>query len=372
MTSQLVQIAALTLSLLLNSGIRTFHSSYPYFKSGTRLEMPKPPPLLFTNPVIDRDLPDPGVLIDYPANDRWRVQFWMTHTTGKVPGCPIWSSPDLVHWKFKTHALTPENTPSWVKNRLWAPELHKVDDLYILLFTAGNADGRLCIGAATAKSALGPYEVRKEPLIGDEVQGAIDPTLFQDTGIGGKKRVYLIWKTDGNATGQPCRLLAQQMDPKHPGTEFARGSHPVELMASHSQGWEGGIIEAPELAKVNGKYYLFYSGNGYASNYAEGVARSESLLGPYERCPNNPIMHGNKQWANPGHAMFFQDTAGNWWHQYHAYHRDKMEAGRVQMLDRVYFDASDGWPHIGLNGTPSSNAQPAPIVDSENHKSSRP
>ena len=202
MTSQLVRSVIIAVFLLLNSGFHIFRTSQPELKISSRPAMSDTPPqVLFTNPVIDRDMPDPGVLVDYPRAGQGNVKYWMTHTTGRVPGCPIWSSKDLIHWKFETHALTPENTPSWVKNRLWAPELHKVGDLYILLFTAGNREGRLCIGSATAKSPLGPWVVRKDPLIGNEVQGAIDPTLFQDNDTEGSKKVYVIWKTDGNATG---------------------------------------------------------------------------------------------------------------------------------------------------------------------------
>ena len=44
--------------------------------------------------------------------------------------------------------------------------------------------------------------------------------------------------------------------------------------------WEGGVVEAPFMWKHDGRYYLFYSGNGYGGDkYAVGFATSTSLFG---------------------------------------------------------------------------------------------
>ena len=305
----------------------------------------------YTNPIIDVDMPDPGVLRDGGI-------YWMTHTMGRIPACPLWRSTDLVNWKFHTHLLTPQNAPSWVHNRFWAPEIHKAGARYILLYTAGDKNGHLCIGSAHCNTIDGAYNTSEHPLLDGARMGVIDPTLFvEDDG-----RVYLFWKTDGNDVGKPCGLYVQEMDRKDPGVRFAAGSEPILLLTSHANGWENGIIEGPEIVKRNGWYYLFYSGSGFSSSYAEGVARSRHVTGPYQRCPANPLLKSNNRWINPGHGAFVRDDDGNVWHYYHAYHADNPAHGRVQLLDRVYFDSPDDWPHIGADGTPGTVPFPCPKV----------
>jgi len=305
----------------------------------------------FVNPVNDRDMPDPGVLLDGHV-------YWMTHTMGRLPACPLWSSTDLIHWRFERHLLDATNAPAWVHDRFWAPELHRVAKRYILLYTSGDRQGRLCIGSAVADAVTGPYHTPPDPLVSTPEMGVIDPTLFEDS----DRRVYLLWKDDGNALGKSCHIFLQEMDGKELGIRLAPGTKPTTLLTSNPDGWEGGIIEGPELIKHAGWYYLFYSGNGFSHNYAEGVARSRSISGPYERCPANPILRANAVWVNPGHGAFITDRKGDWWHLYHAYHKADMQRGRVQLLDRVRFGTEGDWPVIGTDGSPTVGEQPVPPV----------
>jgi beta-xylosidase len=105
---------------------------------------------------------------------------------------------------------------------------------------------------------------------------------------------------------------------------------------------------------------MFYSGNGCCGtgcNYALGVARSERLLGPWEKNPANPILAGNEQWRCPGHGSVVQDTAGQDWLLYHAYAADGFVAtGRMGLLDRVTWDTITGWPSINAGKGPSVTA----------------
>lgn len=306
-------------------------------------------PHTYTNPVNDKDMPDPGVLQDGNV-------YWMTHTMGSVPSCPLWKSTDLVHWTFVKHMMDESNRPPWVKDRFWAPELHKVGSTYILIFTSGDVTGHLCIGMATAPAVTGPYTFQQTPLVRDEAVGVIDPTLFQDT----DRKNYLIWKDDGNAIGRPCHLFLRELD--RTGTAFTPGSTVQTLLTSQPTGWENNLIEAPEMIKHGRWYYLFYSGNHFTDGYAVGVARSEHPTGGFERCPQNPILHGNAVWINPGHGSFVQDAKGTVWHLYHAYHADDRRRGRVQLLDRIDWDRLPGWPAFGNDGTPSITPQPTPAT----------
>lgn len=48
------------------------------------------------------------------------------------------------------------------------------------------------------------------------------------------------------------------------------------VLISNDQAWEGNIVEAPFMWQQDSKYYLFYSGNAYASpDYGVGYAVSD-------------------------------------------------------------------------------------------------
>ena len=55
---------------------------------------------------------------------------------------------------------------------------------------------------------------------------------------------------------------------------------PLARLFKNDLSWEGSIVEAPFLWKHNGRYYLFYSGNGYGSaEYAIGYAVADAVAG---------------------------------------------------------------------------------------------
>ena len=60
---------------------------------------------------------------------------------------------------------------------------------------------------------------------------------------------------------------------------------PLAQLIKNDQAWEGTVVEAPYLWKHEGRYYLFYSGNGFGSaQYAIGYAMSDHVAG--DACPN--------------------------------------------------------------------------------------
>lgn len=309
----------------------------------------------YTNPIIDRDLPDPAVI---EANGA----YWMTHTMGGPDeGWPLYRSDDLVHWRFDRHLLTPANKGAWMQNDFWAPEIHRVGAHWVLTFTARSREtGHLCIGIATAPSIGGPYAVQPAPLVSDTV-AVLDSHLFQD----GDGSIYLLWKRDSDAgRGVGGAIFARRMNAA--GTEFAPGSPTIKLLEGSESAkdpaaaWERGLVEAPWMVKRGGYYYLFYSGAFIDTSYALGVARSTSPTGPFTRCPGNPILRSNAAWGGPGHGAFLKDRAGVEWHLYHARHQARPDYGRVQLLDRLYWTGD--WPAFGDGGTPSASPQPAPQV----------
>jgi beta-xylosidase len=293
----------------------------------------------YVNPAVGFNCPDPGVL-----NDDGR--FYMVCTGGRFP---IRVSDNLILWEDTGAAILPGGSAAWSANgkRNWAPEIHRVGDRYVAYFTAVNGADVLSIGAAWADSPLGPYTDRGGPLVEDP-QGVIDATYFRDPGDGAH---YLLYKIDGNAHGQPTPILIRKLAAD--GLSFAGA--PVEILRNDSGSWEGGVVEAPWLVKRNGTYYLFYSGNVYDGRYRTGVARADSLVGPYQK-HGAPILANDDTWMGPGHGSVVSVNGGDLF-VYHAW-RVSDGKGRFVLVDLI--DWVDGWPTIN-DGTPSDDYMPWPL-----------
>ncbi|HEX5871209.1 MAG TPA: family 43 glycosylhydrolase, partial [Longimicrobium sp.] len=142
-------------------------------------------------------------------------------------------------------------------------------------------------------------------------------------------------------------------------------------------------IEAPHILKVNGRYYLICAEGGTAEQHSEVVFRADSVWGPYEPGPRNPILtqrHLDPARPNPitttGHADFVRTPAGEWWAVFlgvRPYRGDHYNNGRETYLLPVRW-TDDGWP-VMLAGTdtvphlragPSLPRHPAPTPTAGN------
>ncbi len=308
-------------------------------------------PQSYTNPTQDADWPDPTIV-------RVGDTFYMSHTTGGPDfGNPLYSSKDLTNWTFVKNLLTPENKPAFMRSEFWAPEIHRVNGKFVLVTTStSSVTNRLTIAIAQSDAIDGTYTYQDQPIVSDGVS-VLDPSIFQDD----DGRVYLLWKRDadrGGGVGGSIRI--REMNAA--GTAFADGSAERVLLASdvgQGQPFERGLVEAPEMIKRGGQYYLFYSGGFIDDSYRVGVARGGNLTDPFERNPANPIVANNATWNGPGHGQPFADADGTEYFYYHAHHGDpNAVGGRVQVMDRIEF--VDGWPTFGNGGTVSTAPQTAP------------
>lgn len=74
--------------------------------------------------------------------------------------------------------------------------------------------------------------------------------------------------------------------------------------------------EGPHLYKRNGWYYLLIAEGGTHSGHMVTLARSKHVWGPYESCPNNPVLtaRGTDEYVQyTGHCELFEDEQGQWW-----------------------------------------------------------
>lgn len=294
---------------------------------------------LYANPVVATDCPDPGVVHD-------GTQYVMACTGG---GFPLRTSEDLVHWTPAGRIFAEGSLPAWAVSHFWAPEIHRVDDRFVAYFSARHADGSYALGAATASSALGPYTDIGRPLLHDPTPGVIDVHFFEAPD--GAR--YLTWKVDGNDVGAPTPIYIQPLE-----TDGITLTGTRREILRNDRAWEGAVVEGQWMIHHEGTYYLFYSGNAYAtSRYGVGVARASDPLGPFEKL-GSPILTSNDAFHGPGHGSVVTGPSGDLVHVYHSWLAGQAGGGpgRVVLVDRIAW--IDGWPR--MNASPSPRSQPMP------------
>ncbi len=289
----------------------------------------------YENPVIPGNFPDPSVI-------RVGADYYATTTTGGwSPEFPILHSTDLINWKIVGAVF--DEKPKWAKNDFWAPEIVADKGRFFVYYTARRDEGKdkkgtLCVAVAVADKPDGFWH-DKGTLVCQKL-GSIDPDFARDE----NGKPFLIWKEDGNDQQQPTWLYAQELDES--GTRLMGKPH---QLFRNTAAWEGGVIEGAYILRRGEYFYLFYSGNaccGRACDYALGVARSKTLLGKWEKNPNNPILPANETWQCPGHGSIVETPDNRAFLLYHAYQKNPVgfTIGREALLDEVKF--ADGWATI--------------------------
>lgn len=193
--------------------------------------------------------------------------------------------------------------------------------------------------------------------LGPTQGGDIDPHIFTDRD--GSR--YLVWKSDDNRLGFPVtHIWAVQVNISSVGVVLI--GKPQVLLDSTELWWAaidyidgGSLIEGPEIIYRDPYYYLFYAAAAYCSpSYSEGVARSKSVLGPYEKL-HIPLLstgivgsvNGTKL-IGPGHASFIQfpgaDPQNEWMAVWHASFAGEA-CVRTAFVSYLQWGIDD-WPYV--------------------------
>src|SRR5262249_48938445 len=146
---------------------------------------------------------------------------------------------------------------------------------YYIYYVARQRGGPLSVAVATADKPSGPY-TDHGPIVA-QPQGSIDPAPCLDE----NGKPYLIWKDDNNSVHKTTTIWAQPLT--EDGLKLT--GQPTALIHNDTD-WEGQLVEGPYILKRGNWFYLFYSGAGCCGsgcNYAMGVARAHSLLGPWDK-----------------------------------------------------------------------------------------
>ncbi|HET9128707.1 MAG TPA: glycoside hydrolase family 43 protein [Propionibacteriaceae bacterium] len=260
----------------------------------------------YRNPVYADDFPDPSLL-------HVGSTFYAFATQGDGRNIQQLTSSDLVHWTKRADALP--SLPGWAQGgATWAPEVITVGGRYVMFYVErDSARGVQCIGRATSSRPGGPYvDSSAQPfLCQPDLGGSIDPNPVRDP----DGHLYLYWKNDGNCCGKKVQLWGQQLTP-----DAARLVGRRVPLLSNTLGWQGNLVEAPEMFVHDHAHVLFYSANDYASaNYDIGYASCAGPLGPCQDRSPVPLVASNEVAAGPGHCYPFALPDGSTWLLYHAW-----------------------------------------------------
>ncbi len=317
----------------------------------------------YSNPVLDRDFPDPAVL--RAADGFYYAYATQGEQDGRMLNIQLARSPDLMRWERVGDALPAK--PAWASKTqdFWAPHVHQADGTYFLYYSAKpdsaleDEQQGLCLAVATADQPEGPFVDIGEPLLCGQGFINIDPMAFDDPATG-KRLLY--W---GSGFGPiKVRELAEDR------ISFASDTETVDLVAVDATDDPANyqrLVEGAWVIRRDDWYYLFYSGDnccGPNAHYALMVARSRSATGPFETLAqaegvaSSVILTADERWNAVGHNAVISDEEGTDWVLYHGVDRSnprsapdaELNTRRVMLLDRIVWH--DGWPTIPGGGLP--------------------
>lgn len=278
----------------------------------------------FQNPVIREDLADPSII-------RVGNTYYATGSSYNwEPEYPIYRSEDMVNWQQVGNIF--DTRPEWTSRGFWAPELFEHNGKIYCFYSAGRkSDGKHCIGVAVADSPEGPYTDLGCSI--DSGTEQIDSYVFNDNGT-----LYISWKAHG-LDNCPIEIACSRLSDDCMRLE---GEPFVIVRDDERIGMEGQC-----MFKRGSRYYLLYSAKaccGPGSDYEVRVARAESIEGPWEKCPDNPILSGDTEEVQSiGHGSVVETPDGRLFYLSHAYlGGDAFNLGRRPFLSQLE-TTDDGW-----------------------------
>ena len=287
------------------------------------------------NPILRGFNPDPSIL-------RVGSDYYIATSTFEYhPAVRLHHSTDLAHWSTIGHALEDGFDLRGIPDSggVWAPSLSYADGLFWLAYsvvrTMDGDDKDIDNYLVTASSVTGPWS---EPVhLGSR---GFDFSFFHDPD-GTHWIVGVQWDHRPEHPSFSGLVLEQYL-PDERGTA---GETAVLYR-------EEGLVEGPNLYWIDGWYYLLIAAGGTGWNHGITLARSRTLLGPYERDAREAVLTSRDAPGHPlqkaGHGELVQTPAGDWL-LVHLASRPTLHLGerystlgRETCLQRVEFDDA-GW-----------------------------
>lgn len=189
------------------------------------------------------------------------------YATEDIRNLPIHRSKNLVDWEYVGTAFTDRTRPDFEPNGgLWAPDINKIGDKYVLYYSMSVWGGELTcgIGCATADKPEGPLRTTERCSAAMKSMYRTPSTLL-----------YRRWREEISFLGQFRGIYAIELSDD--GLSLKDGATPQQVA--------GTAYEGTYIHKKDGHYYFFASigscCEGLKSTYTTVVGRSDNLFGPY-------------------------------------------------------------------------------------------
>ncbi|MFD0686485.1 glycoside hydrolase family 43 protein [Actinomadura fibrosa] len=295
-------------------------------------------------PVVPGLHPDPSVC-------RAGSEFYLVNSSFEyAPGVPIFRSGDLRHWSPIGHVLDRPDQLELAGCRhsggVYAPTLRYHRERFWMITTnVHDQPGQVLV------TATDPAGAWSRPIRVPDADG-IDPDLaWDDAGT-----CWLTWS--GELPKGRQGIIQAVLD-----TETgALLTEPAVIW----RGTGGQFPEGPHLIRRGSTWYLFIAEGGTERGHAVTVARGPRPDGPFEPCPDNPLLTARgSAWStqSTGHADVVQRPDGSWAMVFLGV-RLRGSALCWHVLGRETFaaelDWEDGWPRLG---EPIEGDAAGPVVE---------
>lgn len=301
---------------------------------------------MIQNPILRGFCPDPSII-------RVGEDYYIATSTFEWwPGVRLFHSRDLQHWEQLPSPLRRESQLNLVgdpaSGGVWAPCLSYDGERFFLIYT----------DVKTKKGTL--YNTHNYLIHTEDIRGewsepvylnsiGFDPSLFHDT----DGRKYLINMINGFKG-----ILVQELDESY------------HLVGERKKVYGGSGLpytEGPHMYHIGKWYYLLVAEGGTGYEHCVTMARAESVWGPFETAPDNPILTSDKGNRNAlqkcGHADFVETPKGEWY-MVHLCSRplngqEWCTLGRETAIQKMEWD-QDGWLRLKSGGRYAENTTEEP------------
>lgn len=303
----------------------------------------------FCNP-LNVKIADPHIL----QTERGKHRYYLAGT-----GYQRYVSDNLVHWQ--SAGVYTDYRGTWAAHDPWGAEIHEHNERFYYLFSAKGKTswGRRQICIAVADSPDDAFQPHAYPLWEDDAEW-IDPHLFVDG-----EDIWLVATNDSRARFDgKARLYAMRL------TEDLRAvDGEKHFLIEPTQPWENAWQEGASLLRHGDLYYMTWSSHVFDSDrYSVGYATAESILGPWTKAPENPILAqeivnpSDIGHSGPGHGSFVRSPDGS--ELFYAFHtrRNSPGSGHRQLnITRAEFvEVEDAPSQLRLPAGSSSKPQQWP------------
>lgn len=292
----------------------------------------------YNNPVIPGFYPDPSVC---KGNDGY---YLVTSSFEYLPGVPLFFSKNLIDWKQIGYCLTKPSQIDLLDSKcsggIFAPTIRYHQGVYYMI-TTNIKKGNFFV------TSTDPVNGWSDPIFIDPPVLGIDPSLYFEDG-----HAYV----QLSSFQEHC-ILQFEID-------LTTGKLLKEPKAI-SKGCGGRDVEAPHVYKHHGQYYLLCAEGGTRDGHMVTIQKSNHLWGPYESCPQQPILsnrdHAKEPLQGVGHGDLIEDDFGDYWMVCLGYRPKKHKhiLGRETIVLPVEWNGE--WPVV-------SNGYAEVVINTKRHR----